>query len=305
MAMMRKYQLNNFEPYQFADIRDRLEAMALQGWRLERMERYLLVYHRAEPRQVRYALAFHPDMGFLDPAPTPEGEVYQYYCQQAGWEPVTFWSDFPQIEIYCNDEPYPVPLQTDRSIQWRVMGDWLERRYVPRLQRGATAVGALVMLLLILTAILIPAAEDWRLRGLGLCLILLLVYVLAVLLVQAASAARWLERVRRAEEGNWEDEPTGRLSPTLLWLRRGLWVILVPILLYGVWFLFSYGGGAADLVRYVGQSVFLVLIWWWIDRAADRLRRHGRNKAANWVRFGFVLVFAFFLLILRGLIFYA
>ena len=161
------------------------------------------------------------------------------------------------------------------------------------------------MLLLILTAILIPAAEDWRLRGLGLCLILLLVYVLAVLLVQAASAARWLERVRRAEEGNWEDEPTGRLSPTLLWLRRGLWVILVPILLYGVWFLFSYGGGAADLVRYVGQSVFLVLIWWWIDRAADRLRRHGRNKAANWVRFGFVLVFAFFLLILRGLIFYA
>ena len=51
--MKRKYELNNFEPYQFADIRDHLEAMALRGWRLERMERYFLVYRRGEPKPVR------------------------------------------------------------------------------------------------------------------------------------------------------------------------------------------------------------------------------------------------------------
>ena len=61
--MKRKYELNNFEPYQFTDIRDHLEAMALRGWRLERMERYFLVYRRGEPKPVRYALVFQPEMG--------------------------------------------------------------------------------------------------------------------------------------------------------------------------------------------------------------------------------------------------
>ena len=83
-TMKRKYELNNFEPYQFADIRDHLEAMALRGWRLERMERYFLVYRRGEPKPVRYALVFHPEMGYLEPAPTQEGEVYRDYCRQAG-----------------------------------------------------------------------------------------------------------------------------------------------------------------------------------------------------------------------------
>ena len=40
-----------------------------------------------------------------------------------------------------------------------------------------------------------------------------------------------------------------------------------------------------------------------IDRAEDRLRRRGRTQAANWVRYGFVLVIALFLLALRGVIF--
>ena len=112
--MKRKYELNPYTPCQFADIRDHLEAMALRGWRLERMEDYFLVYRRGEPKPVRYALVFHPEMGYLEPAPTSEGEVYRDYCRQAGWEPVAFWSNFPQIEVYCNEEPHPIPLQTDR-----------------------------------------------------------------------------------------------------------------------------------------------------------------------------------------------
>ena len=178
--MKRKYELNNFEPYQFADIRDHLEAMALRGWRLERMERYFLVYRRGEPKPVRYALVFHPEMGYLEPAPTPEGEVYRDYCRQAGWEPVTFWSSVPQIEVYCNEESHPIPLQTDRSIQWRVMGNWLKRRYVPRLQTGAAACSLMFLLSAIFCALFLIAPEDWAFRILTLCLIALLIYLAAV-----------------------------------------------------------------------------------------------------------------------------
>ena len=232
--MKRKYELNNFEPYQFADIRDHLEAMALRGWRLERMERYFLVYRRGEPKPVRYALVFHPEMGYLEPAPTPEGEVYRDYCRQAGWEPVTFWSSVPQIEVYCNEEPHPIPLQTDRSIQWRVMGDWLERRYVPRLQTAAAACSLIFILSAIFCALFLIATEDWAFRILTLCLIALLIYLTAVPLIQLASANRWLSQVRRAEE-ELREGPDGRLSPLLRWTRKVSVVLSALVLLYYVW----------------------------------------------------------------------
>ena len=70
--MKRKYELNNFEPYQFADIRDHLEAMALRGWRLERMEQHFLVYRQNVSSPVHYAVAFHPEVGDMDSLRTPQ-----------------------------------------------------------------------------------------------------------------------------------------------------------------------------------------------------------------------------------------
>ena len=300
--MKRKYELNPYTPCQFADIRDHLEAMALRGWRLERMEEYFLVYRRGEPKPVRYALVFHPEMGYLEPAPTPEGEVYRDYCWQAGWEPVAFWSTFPQIEVYCNEAPHPIPLQTDRSIQWRVMGDWLKRRYVPRLQTGAAACSLMFLLSAIFCALFLIATEDWAFRILTLCLIALLIYLAAVPLIQLASANRWLSQVRRAEE-ELEDGPDGRLPPPLRWMRRGSYVLCTLVLLYGVWYMISQGSGITGLVRGVGQTAVLLLVWWGMDRAEDWLRRHGRSQAANWVGYGVVVVLAFFILQLRSTLF--
>lgn len=300
--MKRKYELNPYTPCQFADIRDHLEAMALRGWRLERMEEYFLVYRRGEPKPVRYALVFHPEMGYLEPAPTPEGEVYRDYCRQAGWEPVAFWSNFPQIEVYCNEAPHPIPLQTDRTIQWRVMGDWLERRYVPRLQTGAAACSLIFLLSAIFCALFLIATEDWAFRILTLCLIALLIYLVADLLIQLANANRWLSQVRRAEEGLGEG-PDGRLSPLLRWMRKVSVVLSALVLLYYVWYTATQGGGIPGLVRAGGKTAVLLLVWWGVDRAEDRLRRRGRTQAANWVRYGFVLVIALFLLALRGVIF--
>ena len=300
--MKRKYELNPYTPCQFADIRDHLEAMALRGWRLERMEEYFLVYRRGEPKPVRYALVFHPEMGYLEPAPTPEGEVYRDYCRQAGWEPVAFWSNFPQIEVYCNEAPHPIPLQTDRTIQWRVMGDWLERRYVPRLQTAAAACSLIFLLSAIFCALFLIATEDWAFRILTLCLIALLIYLTAVPLIQLANANRWLSQVRRAEEELGEGTD-GRLPPLLRWMRKAGGVLSAFALLYCVWYMATQGGGIPSLVRSVGQTAVLLLVWWGMGRAEDWLRRYGRSQAANWVGYGVVVVLAFFILQLRSTLF--
>lgn len=300
--MTRKRQLNNFEPYQFTDIRERLEAMALRGWRLERMEQYFLVYRRGEPKSVRYALVFHPEMGYLEPTPSSEGEVYRDYCRQAGWEPVTFWSTFPQIEVYCNEEPHPIPLQTDRTIQWRVMGDWLERRYVPRLQTSAAVGGLLFLSSAILFAVIGLASQSWSLRGLVVCFVVIMLMLTADVLLRLSYANRWLVQTRQAEEGEGEG-PSGQLPPALRWMRAGMWLLLAVTLFYLVWFALTQGGGGWELVRGVGQTAVLLLVWWGMDRAEDWLRRHGRSQAANWVGYGFVIVLAFFILQLGNSIF--
>ena len=61
--MKRKYELNFYIPCQFADIRDHLEAMALRGWRLERMEDYF--YSLASMEHVRTGLNYLKYRSFM------------------------------------------------------------------------------------------------------------------------------------------------------------------------------------------------------------------------------------------------
>ena len=74
-------------------------------------------------------------------------------------------------------------------------------------------------------------------------------------------------------------------------------------MVYYVWYTAAQGGGIPSLVRSVGQTAVLLLVWWGMGRAEDWLRRHGRSQAANWAGYGFVVVLAFFILQLRSTLF--
>ena len=68
--MKRKYELNLYAPFQYQDIQDHLEEMAERGWELEKASHRLFVYQAAEPGPVRYALAYRPEVGWMDQLPT-------------------------------------------------------------------------------------------------------------------------------------------------------------------------------------------------------------------------------------------
>ena len=61
--MKYKYEYNCYEPYQYEDLQDHLEQMAVRGWILERMDYHFLVYRRGGTQLTRYALAYHPEVG--------------------------------------------------------------------------------------------------------------------------------------------------------------------------------------------------------------------------------------------------
>ena len=92
--MKRKYELNLYAPFQYQDIQDHLEEMAERGWELEKASHRLFVYQAAELGPVRYALAYRPEVGWMDQLPTQGQEIYAGYCQDAGG---SWWTPGPGI----------------------------------------------------------------------------------------------------------------------------------------------------------------------------------------------------------------
>lgn len=292
--MKRKYELNNFEPYQFADIRDHLEAMALRGWRLERMERYFLVYRRGEPKQVRYALAFHPEVGNYDPLPTQGQEIYADYCQEAGWELVDTWSQYPQIQFYRSRQAYPLPLQTDLSTQWRVMTTWMETRFVVPLRRIAVFFTLfLIPYLAIAVFLLFLGPPDFWIRGLCWALLLLLISFLAALLVSLSESQRWLEEARRAAQEGLPG-PGGHRSRRWNYALKGMAAVGAAVLSFLLWAVVVNFGMLA-VVSTLAGFLLLGLVGLTGEGLRKLLRERGPsakwNRVIFWAVSAVVLVF--------------
>lgn len=210
--MKRKYELNLYAPFQYEDIQSHLEEMAERGWALEKASHRLFVYQAAEPGPVRYALAYRPEVGWMDQLPTQGQEIYAGYCQDAGWELVDTWARYPQIQIYRSRMRYPVPLETDLTTHWQVLTTWMDRRYIEPL-RSNIAIGSLFAMVtaMLLTIFLTQGEFEPPISFLCIAAAVLLVLLVLHQLIVLVDAQRWLEEARRAsEEGS--PGPRGRMS---------------------------------------------------------------------------------------------
>lgn len=283
--MKRKYELNLYAPFQYEDLQDHFERMAARGWALESLGGYLFTYRKtAEAVPLRYALAFHPQVSWLEPLPTAGQENYASYCWLAGWELVGTWSKFPQIQVYVTRRADSVPLQTDLSTQWRVLTRWMEDKYIKPLQTETAFCGIFALFgLLIFGAYLalVPA-----LPLLNVLLVGMIGMMLALLLRQfivLVEAQRWFQEALRAErEGR--AGPAGRISRAwLLSLGVSVGAVALGFLLllcavgafYGAW---TAAKAVFVLLLFAGLGPLGVCI-------RDLLRRKGPSRAANQVMF--------------------
>lgn len=270
-----------------------LEEMALQGWRLEEIRGERLCYRQALPRAVRYALAFHPEVGNLDPLPTPSMEFYQDYCLQAGWEPVAVWSAFPQIEVYASLAPDPVPLQTEPRVRWKVLGDWIEQQLVPRAQMSAGLGGLVFLFNAFLLAILYdPHETDWALHILLLAGMGIFLYLVGASIFALIRAYRLRDQVRQAERDG-TDCQLDLVPPSRSWSVVLSYVVFYALLLFLMWVELTRGEGVWGAVKVVLYVGCVRLVWWLMDLAKEYLRRWGVSRYVNWVLYGAVLYLAF------------
>lgn len=108
-----KHRLLFHSFYDHVGIAAYLEKMAAKGWMLEKIGMFLK-FRRTEPKKVHFAVTYFPDASQYDPHPSEKQLELEEFCAMAGWKKV---ASSAQMQIFCNEEENPVPLETDALTQ--------------------------------------------------------------------------------------------------------------------------------------------------------------------------------------------
>lgn len=123
-----KRRMEIFSFHDSTGIVSHLEAMAQKGWALEKVSNNIWHYNRIEPKNLRYAVVYLPSSSEFDPGPTAESRELQEFCSRAGWVQV---GNQAQMHIFCNQDPNPVPIDTDPELQVEVIHKAMKKNYIP------------------------------------------------------------------------------------------------------------------------------------------------------------------------------
>ena len=90
-----------FSFYDHAGISRHLEKMAAKGWMIERMSNFGWVYHRIDPKPVKFAVSYYPKASEFDPEPTDEQKTFHEFCAHTGWK---LACTSAQLQIFYNEQ---------------------------------------------------------------------------------------------------------------------------------------------------------------------------------------------------------
>lgn len=141
--MKHRYELPLFSFYDHTGVVRHLEQMARRGWRLDKLGGILWRYQPMEPRRLQYALVYFPEVSGFEPN-KPEGHSrMEELCAGTGW---TLAATAGKYQVYYNEDPDAVPLETDPGTQVAVIHRTMKRNFIPSyLILAVTAVLHLVM----------------------------------------------------------------------------------------------------------------------------------------------------------------
>lgn len=109
-----KYCFEHFAFYDQATIQERLEAMALAGWMIDKPGNVLWQYRRMEPKKLHFAVTYFSDASDFDPYPTEKQRMMEEFAQKDGWQLAARWG---QMQIFSNEGDDPTPIETDAVVQ--------------------------------------------------------------------------------------------------------------------------------------------------------------------------------------------
>ncbi len=125
--MKTKREIFMYSLLEFREIEKRLERRAAEGWRLVKAGSFYWTYEEAEPKQVHYSIVFFPKTNNLEPEPSDSLMMMREYCEKTGWKLV---AEQGQMQIFCNEEANPVPIETEAWIQVKNIHETMKKGIV-------------------------------------------------------------------------------------------------------------------------------------------------------------------------------
>lgn len=124
----KKRRMETFSYYDRSGLERHLARMAEKGWLLEKIGYFWWTYRRIEPQKLAFSVSYFPKASQFDPGPSEEQETFYDFCAHTGW---TLAAANAQLQIFYNERPDPVPIETDPVTELDAIHRTMKRSYLP------------------------------------------------------------------------------------------------------------------------------------------------------------------------------
>lgn len=274
--MKRKYDPLLHAFFDHTGIARHLEKRARQGWMLDYIRTNTFFrYRRCDPKDLRFAVTYFPTASEFS---APEDDQKEFYdlCAAAGWQ---FVAQTFQMQIFCNEDPNAVPLETDPKVQLENIHASLWRNYMG----GKFAVLAMSLIMLFNIGVKFENRLFATMRSM-LYLLLTLLFLLLLLHqgLEVAAYYLWRKKALRAaeEQGLFLPVPGGRVREVFFTI---LYILIAVALL-------AHMPRKTGLLFLFGIAAFLLIVQLAFS-LRDALKKRGVKTGWNYF-FTILLIFA-------------
>ena len=116
--------------YDQQGIEKKLADMARKGWLIEEMQNsFFWNYRRIEPKELRFAAVYSAMTFDVDADSAAAQKEKDELCARDGWIPAASWGSNGFLRVYYNEQPDPVPIETDPVVQTESVYAAMKKRW--------------------------------------------------------------------------------------------------------------------------------------------------------------------------------
>lgn len=128
MKKLKKMISPNHLLYYPENIISKLEKLALEGWKLQKINSFTITLEECEPAPIKYSFIFSPHGSSLEEKPVkPQDELIEL-CKESGWEYVAMYG---QLLVFCSYLEEAIPIETDEKLKLEIIHKSMKKEGLP------------------------------------------------------------------------------------------------------------------------------------------------------------------------------
>ncbi|MBQ5313109.1 MAG: DUF2812 domain-containing protein [Oscillospiraceae bacterium] len=205
--IQKKTQKNPYSLWDYPQLTDYLQKMALEGWMLTSYHEKTLEFQKCEPKQLKFAVSFFPDYVAGVTAPPEKLEKMWDFALMDGWQHIT--GNY-HTQVFYNENPDCMPLHTDAVIALKNYDSIIQKQYVKRWKicavlSGGVFVGFVVLLAAALAKFIATKYMTFWLYSLLSIAGILLTYTFCEFIFNIVKMTKYKKWYRKAQQTAKDD----------------------------------------------------------------------------------------------------